>query len=47
VEGYENKLTSHDDHLKSAMNALNEKLKYYENIEAEKQHVLEQLGYSD
>jgi hypothetical protein len=29
------------------MNAMNEKLKYYENIEMEKQHVQDQLGYSD
>ena len=36
VEDYQSKLSSHDDHLKSAMNALNEKLKFYENIELEK-----------
>ena len=47
VEDYETRLSSHDDHLKSAMNALNEKLKFYENIEMEKQQVLEQLGYSE
>ncbi len=47
VEEYEAKLTGHDDHLKSAMNALNEKLKFYENVEMEKSHVLEQLGFSD
>lgn len=41
VEDYENRLSSHDDHLKSAMNALNEKLKFYENIEMEKSHVVE------
>jgi len=29
------------------MNALNEKLKFYENIELEKQHVSEQLGMSE
>lgn len=29
------------------MNALNEKLKFYENIEREKHNVQEQLGYSD
>lgn len=47
VEDYEAKLSSHDDHLKSAMNALNEKLKFYENIEREKHSVHEQLAYSD
>lgn len=26
-----------DEHLKSAMHALNEKLKYYENVDTEKQ----------
>jgi hypothetical protein len=29
------------------MNALNEKLKFYENVELEKTHVAEQLGFSD
>lgn len=29
------------------MNALNEKLKFYENVELEKTHVSEQLGFSD
>lgn len=32
-----------DEHLKSAMHALNEKLKYYENVDSEKQSVSEQL----
>jgi hypothetical protein len=39
VEEYASRLSSHDDHLKSAMNALNEKLKFYENVELEKSHV--------
>ena len=47
VEEYEGRLSSHDDHLKSAMNALNEKLKFYENIELEKSHVLDQLAMSE
>lgn len=47
AESIESRLSSHDDHLKSAMNALNEKLKFYENIELEKSHIIEQLGYSD
>jgi hypothetical protein len=47
VEKIETRLSSHDDHLKSAMNALNEKLKFYENVELEKTHVAEQLGFSD
>lgn len=29
------------------MNALNEKLKFYENVELEKSHIIEQLGFSD
>jgi hypothetical protein len=41
VEQIEARLSSHDDHLKSAMNALNEKLKFYENVELEKTHVSE------
>ena len=32
-----------DDHLKSAMHALNEKLKYYENVELEKQNLADSL----
>ena len=47
AEEFEGRLSSHDDHLKSAMNALNEKLKFYENVELEKSHVLEQLNHSD
>lgn len=29
------------------MNALNEKLKFYENVELEKSHVIDQLNHSD
>lgn len=47
LEEYETRLSGHDDHLKSAMNALNEKLKFYENIELEKNQVLEQLAQSE
>jgi hypothetical protein len=47
VEDYEHRLSSHDDHLKSAMNALNEKLKFYENVEMEKGHVIDQLAMTE
>ena len=47
VEDYQSKLSSQDDHLKSAMNALNEKLKFYENIEMEKNHVSDHLHQSE
>jgi hypothetical protein len=36
-----------DEHLKSAMHALNEKLKYYENVDQEKQSVSEQLHQNE
>ena len=47
VLDYENKLSAHDDHLKSAINALNEKLKFYENVELEKSHVIGELHHSE
>jgi len=31
------------DHLKAALRALNEKLKFYENIESEKDQLVEEL----
>ena len=36
-----------DEHLKSAMHALNEKLKYYENVDQEKQSLSEQLHQNE
>ena len=43
MEDYQSKLSNQDDHLRSAMNALNEKLKFYENIEMEKNQVADHL----
>lgn len=45
IEAFEQKLDH--DHLKSAITALNEKLKFYENIEQEKNIVKDQLDQSD
>ena len=45
LEAFEEKLNT--DHLKSAITALNEKLKFYENIEQERQNLQEQLDQSD
>jgi DNA anti-recombination protein RmuC len=42
---YEEKLNT--DHLRSAITALNEKLKFYENIEQERLNLKEQLDESD
>lgn len=47
VEEFESRLAGHDEHLRSAMNALNEKLKFYENVELEKSQLGEQLGHSE
>lgn len=47
VEEFESRLAGHDEHLRSAMNALNEKLKFYENVELEKAQLGEQLGHSE
>jgi len=45
LEQFEQKLAS--DHLKSALCALNEKLKYYENIEQERDQAYEDLESVD
>lgn len=45
MEEYEQRLDH--DHLKSAITALNEKLKFYENIEQEKNLVRDQLDQSE
>lgn len=45
LEAFEEKLNT--DHLRSAITALNEKLKYYENVEQERQNLKEQLDQSD
>lgn len=45
IEAFEQKLDH--DHLKSAITALNEKLKFYENIEQEKNIVKDQLDQSN
>jgi hypothetical protein len=50
VDDYQAKLSVNghvEEHLKSAMHALNEKLKYYENVELEKQNVVDQLGQTE
>lgn len=41
IDQYEEKLNH--DHLKSAITALNEKLKYYENVDQDRAIVKEQL----
>ena len=45
IEDYESRLDH--DHLSSAITALNEKLKFYENIEQEKDLAVGQLEQSD